>query len=163
MAIDLDKARGLVVAFREHHEKAGRLLEELEALLGGKAGIGTLLKAAQAHYGAAWSQRYGSAYVWAYAKDGAQLKRLIQALGVVEVNARATRYLANNDPFFATRRHPFGLFVGSIGQHVAPADAAFELEEDGARPTGCRHTPACKTDTEHTRRRSADMREGSAF
>lgn len=153
----VDKVRTLVAAWRLEHDKGTAILEELETLLAGGVGIGELLKRFEQTFGELWRGRYRSAYVWAYAKDRPSSKRLIKQIGLEELERRAARYLQNSDPFFASKRHPFGLFVATVVQHAAPNDAA-ELELEGTAPADCRHVPRCASDREHTKTRAAEMR-----
>lgn len=161
---EIEKVRMLVCAWRVEHDKSTAILEELETILVGGVGIGDLLKHAENTFGLLWKGRYQSAYVWNYAKDRAQLKRLIKTLGPAEVDLRMARYIRNADPFFASKRHPFGLFVATVVQHAAPNDSpqASEDLELSAPVVDCRHMPPCASDRVHTKRRAAEMR-GEAF
>ena|SRR3990172_1700566 len=138
------KLQKLVVELRETQAKTYALVEEIDALLGGAAGIGAQLKAAYLAFDAVWCSRYAPGqtgrYVWAYMKDAPQMKRLIKGIGSEELGRRMVRYLANDDAFYTKARHPFALFVASINTH---ASAPFEGAE---------------SDAEHTRRRMEEMR-----
>lgn len=156
---EIDRTRVLIAAFRAEHDKTTAILEELEILLTGGVGIAEKLKEAEGTYSELWAGRYRSAYVWNWAKDRAQTKRLIKLLGVEELKARMARYLQNTDQFFTSRRHPYGLFVATIVQHARandeemPGDLALE-----SPVADCKHMPPCASDREHTKRRAADMR-----
>lgn len=134
-----DKVRKLLEVARERHAELGVLLTEIGTLMGGGVGIGVLLKRAEEAFETAWNARYGNGgrYVWQYAKDRPNMKRLILALGVDELEARFGRYARNDDPFFTRARHSFGAFVASVNQHagegVAPAGLDLEgLDADAA-------------------------------
>lgn len=145
---------------RELHGKLGEILDELDALLGGKPGIAAALKEFEGIYDALWCERYAKGehgrYVWRYVQDRPHTKRLLKTLGLEELSRRADVYLRSNDPFYLKARHPFGLFVSSINSHAAPSSTP-DLELS-APPADCRHVPLCASDQEHTRRRSAEMR-----
>jgi len=154
--VDIGKIAKLIELGRELQEKQAAVLDEIDAIIGGKAGIGADMKAVQAAFSAAWSHRYapgfGDSYVWNHRSDAPQVKRLIKRLGVEEIVRRAAVYIRNEDPFYVSRRHSFPLFVSSINSHAdnsAPVAAA---------PVGCKHDPPCESDAEHTRRRTSDMR-----
>jgi hypothetical protein len=154
------KIRQLIEVAREREAELGAVLREIEILINGGEGIGTLLKQAEAAFGLAWSTRYPGAYVWQYAKDRPHLKRLIGSLGIEELEARFGRYIRNGDPFFTSRRHPFGTFVATVNQHAgagtAPAGGDEDLELTA--PADCQHDPRCLTDTQHTQRKLRDVR-----
>lgn len=152
-----ERVRTLIGAWRVEHDRQTGILEELETLLTGGVGIAEKLKDAEGAYVELYSARYRSAYVWSYAKDRPQMKRLIKLLGLEELKARMGRYLQNSDTFFTSRRHPFGLFVHSIVQFAGEAATVGDLELS-APVADCKHAPACRTDQEHTRKRSAEMR-----
>jgi hypothetical protein len=86
------------------------------------------------------------------------MKRLVRMIGVDELKARFVRYVKNDDPFYVKARHPFGLFVSSVNTHAAQGQAAEDLELSAAAPADCRHSPPCRSDVEHTRRRQQDLR-----
>ena len=151
------KLVALLVTARELHAKQADLLAEMDALLGGGAGIGADLKRLLAAYDAAWCCRYAPGhlvgYVWNGAKDTGPAKRLIKQLGVEELEARITRYLVDSDPFYTRYRHPFGTFVSMVNRFTAPSEApGFELVAD------CQHNPPCASDVAHTRKRAAELR-----
>jgi hypothetical protein len=136
----LDVLAKLIVKLGELRAQETEILEEVDRLLKGHAGIGELLKRLYAHFDRVWSVRYSSGqtkyYVWSYAKDASQMKRLIKMLGVEEVERRMIAYLKNDDPFYTKARHSFGLFVASINSHTAEspetATADLELNDDVA-------------------------------
>lgn len=153
----LEKLKTLVVALRDLQTKEAEITDEIDALLGGGAGIGALMKRLEGTFGALYQSRYGVPYMWTYTKDRPQLKRLLKPLGVEEIEARMGAYLANQDPYYVGARHNFPLFVATINNHIgvrAPAELSLS-----APPMGCRHTPPCQSDQEHTRKRSAEMKD----
>jgi len=150
----LEKLKKLHDALRENQAHSYELLEEIGRVLGGEPGIGALLKDAERLFDQAWQTRYPGVYVWRYAADRANMKKLIKALGVVEIGARAKVYIRNSDPYYLKRRHCFEVFVASINQHGIIYADALEL----TKPSDCKHAPRCKTEADCTRRGAADLR-----
>ena len=153
----------LLEAAQELHGKQGEIIAEIDALLGGKASIGMKLKAAEQAFDRAWCARYApgreKVYVWHYAKDRPHLKRLLKAMTVEDLAQRAARYIASEDGFLKKNRHTFGLFVSQINQFAGPGTEpqGLDLEPEDSGFT-CEHTPRCRDDAEHTRRRSQELR-----
>jgi hypothetical protein len=141
--------------------KLRAVLDEFDEVLGGGAGIGTMLKNVQRQFDEAWCARYAhgqtNRYVWRHAQDVPQIKRLLKALGYDELCDRALRYIESEDPFLLRARHPFGLFVSGINSY-AGAGTSPDLTLEGEPPPDCRHTPRCRTDQEHTKKRATDLR-----
>lgn len=158
MVTKLDPAKRLAImdkllpALREEYARLGALIDELEACTGGNATIGEKLKDVETHFGELWQQRYGEPYVWDYTKNRGQLKTLFRKLSPEIVKSRVSAYLANGEGFYVDRKHPFGLFVATINQHVPPRE--HELFE---RPTGCKHKPPCRDQVQHTKKKLAEM------
>ena len=159
----LEKIGKLTVLLRELQAKEYAVVEEMQALLGGKAGVGEVLKRLQKAFDAAWCSRYAvgttGRYVWQWARDLASMKRLLKALTAEQLEARFLVYVRNDDPFFTKNRHTFGLFVSSVNQWAPEAESTLTLN---APVHDCRHTPSCVSDIMHTAKRDAEMR-GSAF
>jgi hypothetical protein len=152
----IEKLKPLVAKLRELQTDIAAVTDEIDALLGGGAGIGALLKRLEETFGALWRSRYGVPFFWTYTKDRPQMKRLIKALPVEEIEARMSSFLKNQDPYFVGARHTFSLFVATINNHAglaAPADLALS-----APPVGCRHTPACVSDQACTKKKAAEVR-----
>lgn len=152
----IEKLKSLVFELRELQTKEAALTDEIDALLGGGAGIGALMKRLEETFGALWRARYGVPYMWTYTKDRPQLKRLLRALAVDEIEARMGTYLKSGEAYYGAARHNFSLFVATINNHqglAAPAELTLS-----APPVGCRHTPPCKDDQEHTKRNTAEVR-----
>lgn len=159
-----DEAAGRIVkivklleVLGEVRGKENAILEEIEALTSGGPGIGLMVRDVMNGFHHAWGRRYGGGYLWQATKDVPAIKRLIKGLGHQEVNERIVCYLANTDPFFGQKRHPFGLFVATVNQHVPPAADALALETAAASVVGCSHSPLCRSDQEHTKKRTAEM------
>lgn len=142
------KVRKLLEVAQQRHTELGSVLKEIDTLLGGGVGIGDLLKQAEKAFEAAWSSRYPGAYLWQYAKDRMQMKRLIQSLGLEELGARFGRYVRNDDPFFTRARHSFGAFVASVNQHAA----------EGAAPGGDLDLEPLESDADATARNMRRVR-----
>ena len=79
------------------------------------------------------------------------MKRLLKSFSPEELEARMVVYLGNDERFFLSARHSFGLFVSSINQHapVAPIERM--------APMGCSHHPPCRDDQAHTQRRMQEL------
>lgn len=146
---------------KELHEKLGAVLEEVDALAGGGAGISEKTKAIREAFDAAWCDRYAAGehgrYLWRNPVDAANVKRLTKALGVDELRARIARYIANEDPYVVRARHPFGLFVSGINSYAGPAAAPEDLELDAPTVSDCKHVPRCTSDQQHTDRKLRDL------
>jgi hypothetical protein len=158
----LEKLGKLCALLKVKQAECYEIQEEMARILGGAAGIGATLKRLQEAFDAAWCHRYApgqtKAYVWQWAKDTTLFKRLLKNLAPEEIERRMINYLKSEDPFFAKNRHTFGLFVSSVNQF---ADFDRTLHEELPPPAGCTHLPPCRSDQEHTRRRSEDMRTGN--
>lgn len=159
MVTKLDPAKRLAImdkllpALREEHARLGTLIDELEACTGGNATIGEKLKDAERHFSQLWEERYHEPYAWVdIPKSRGQLKTLFRKLSPEIVNGRISKYLANNDPFFTDRKHPFGLFVATVNQHVVAHEQSLLV-----RPTGCRHDPPCRDQVQHTKKKLAEQ------
>jgi hypothetical protein len=156
-----DKVRKLLEALKERYDQSGEIIAEIETLLGGGVGIGEKLKAAYAKWIELHAVRYPGKYVFVFAKDAPQMKRLIAALGLEELLERIANYIRDSDPYLTKARHPFGLFVSGVNRYVSEGKTAEDLELEAEGVPDCKHDPPCKTDVEHTRRKVQDMRGGS--
>jgi len=150
----LDKLAKLFEVLREHQAKTYELTEEIQRLLAGEEGIGEKLKRLETFFSQRWQARYRTPYVWAFARDVPQLKRLLKMLPIAEIELRIARYLFNDDPYYVKVKHNFGIFVSSINEHAADALPIV----DAGHVRDCKHVPACTSDQEHTKKRSAEMR-----
>jgi hypothetical protein len=155
--VPLEKIVKLLTVAKEEHTKIGDVLNEIDALLEGRASIAQQLKEAYASFDRAWSSRYApekpGSYIWRYQVDGPNMKRLLRHLTPDEIGRRAIVFLHDGDPALRANRHPFAWFVTRVNQYADAVEAgAFELVPD------CKHKPPCRSDTEHTKRRSAELR-----
>jgi len=137
----------LLKRFEEQLAAQHDLLREMQAVLTGhNPGL---------EFGKWWEQAWAAVhhdrYVWNYAKDRAQIKRLLGKMSLDELKARATAYLANDEPFLDSNRHPLGVLVSTINSY-SPAPRR------GRPPVDCRHTPRCASDVEHTKRQQQTLR-----
>jgi hypothetical protein len=153
----LERVAKLLEAAQEYHEKVGEILAEATKIIRGEVGTALNLKLVAGHFEVEWEARYGARYLWAHAKDFAQIKRLLKTATAVEINGRITSYLREPDPFLSKARHPFGLFVSRFNQ-LTPYKSPAEDLELAAPPTDCRHVPPCKSDQAHTKKQLADTR-----
>jgi hypothetical protein len=159
----LAKVVKLLEVSKDLHSKQADCLEEIDNLLGGRASISEKLKLLEAAFDTAWCSRYAPGasgrYVWNYAQDRSNSKRLLKSIAPEDLAARALRYIRSDDPFFVKQRHPFSLFVRSVNQWTPEGTAPEDLDLDSPVVGDCKHTPRCKDDAQHTRRRHAEMRE----
>lgn len=116
----------LLGVLRDLREKEQAVLDEINDLLGGGVGIGAKLKLLYTRFAEAWHFEYREPYVFNYTKDAPQMKRLIKAMSVEEIDARILSYVQNQDPFFTRSRHSFAMFVATINQHVGLPKAAID-------------------------------------
>lgn len=154
----LEKLAKLVYVGRELLDKLDAVVTEVDAILGGRAGIGEKLKKVEGTFEAAWSARYGAglSYVWNYGRDRGHMKRLIRTLGVDDLEQRMQIYLQSNDAHIVDARHNFPMFVATINAHLA---APLLADGDGIHPVvDCKHRPRCASEVEHTKKRSAELR-----
>lgn len=154
--LKVEDVRTYVREARAWHERGLALLATLEAKLEGSETLGQQMKRVSDAFGIAWRRRYGRDYVFVGAKDAQAVKRLLKSLSVDEVLARIPRYVTNDDPFYGKVSHSLSMFASTINQHGADQG---ELLEGGNAPAGCKHTPPCRSDVEHTRRSIAEMRQ----
>ena len=131
----------LWTALKAKQAEVWALSEEIERVLSGADGIGTVLHRLEEAFDAIWCARYAPGqtdrYVWRYVQDRPNLKRLLRALSEAELQARFVVYVKNDDPFYVKNRHTFGLFVSSVNSHTAaPVAPVYE-------PWVCPHEPRC--------------------
>lgn len=147
------KVQKLIERQREIEAQLFAITEEIHKLVNGEPGIGEVLSRLEDIYDRLWCERYApgqnNRYVWSYAKDRPQMKRLIRNIGVDEITARCQNYFANDEPFYVRSRHSFTVFVASINCHAGAVEAS-------TRPADCTHTPACASDAAHTRLRAQE-------
>lgn len=158
----MERVTKLFDTLEELEGKATEVRGEIAKLLRGEPAIGDLLKLAMAHFAESWRIRYRAPYAWRSTTDVPQMKRLIKLLGIDELKARITNFIANDEDYFKRSRHGFGLFVATVNQHAGQGtDSGGELELASA-PSDCRHVPPCKSDIQHTQRLMEDMRVSRA-
>ena len=140
---------------KDLHDHMGDVLAEMDEILGGGVGIGAKLRQVEVAWQTAWSSRYHSEYVFQFAKDRPQWKRLLKTFRPEELQLRMLGYIQDDDAFYVQRRHPLGLFWQAVNKY-APVDGhAFDLVPTVA---DCRHTPRCASDQQHTTRKIQEMR-----
>ena len=153
-----EKVKKLLGLVLEHHQQDAAIIAEINELLGGGIGIGEKLKQLYTAFDELWGHRYAKGepghYVWNFRADAPNAKRLLQLLGLEEVQRRAASYLKDDDDYLRKAKHPFLLFVRNVNNyaHEAPS-TAFELAPDEGEVEGCTHEPRCLTDMQHTVRR----------
>lgn len=154
----LEKLRRLYETLRELQAKTRDVTEEIGRLLNGEAGIGEILKELEPALSATWAARHKTPYVWQYARDRSNMKRLLKILGGPEhIKARWLNYVRDDDPYLVKARHPFALFVSNINRYADGGDPS-ELSFDAVAPSDCRHQPRCVSDQRHTSMRAKELR-----
>lgn len=158
----IDRLTRLFVVLMELEGKRREVLEEMERILAGKPGVNEHLKTVMGAWNGLWRTRYSANYAWRQTEDVPQIKRLMKLLGetmeqgAAELVKRANAYIRSDDPYHKMVRHKFAIFVANINDF---ADDALPLgDDDHAAAVGCGHTPACRNDDEHTRRKMREMR-----
>lgn len=151
----LEKLAKLIPVMREEWEKLGALLDEFDALTGGKATIAEKLKEIETRWIDLWSAEHREPFVFTdYAKSRGQIKTLFRkGLSVAQIVSRMTVYVTGDNDYYRRRKHPWDLFIATINEHVR-AGGDRELAE---APTGCRHDPPCADQFAHTRKRQAEL------
>lgn len=151
----LEKLAKLIPFMREEWEKLGAMLDEFDALTGGKAAIADRLKEVETGWAELWSSIHKEPWVWPdYARSRGQIKTLFRkGLSVRQILSRASVYITGDNEYYLRRKHPWDLFVATINEHVR-AGGDGDLAE---RPSGCKHDPPCKDQFEHTKKRQADL------
>lgn len=156
MATPDKRLKNLYEALRETQAKQYEITEEIGRVLNGEKGIGDIMKALRVDLSTIWEVRYHSPYVW-QAKDSTPVKKLLKDLQSDEIKARWQTYVKNNETYYVQARHGFALFASQINRFAGLSEpVGFELEVDA--PADCKHSPRCKTDQAHTRKRSAELR-----
>lgn len=150
--IDAAKIAKLLEVARDLQDKVGETLDEIEALLGGRAGIGGGMKTIREAFDAGWTERYKSKFVWRGAAESPDLKRFVKDVGVDETSARVGRFFADSDPYLQLKRHAFYLFADRFNSYAA------EPKFFDVPVNGCTHVPRCRSDAEHTRARAQELR-----
>lgn len=153
----LAKMAVLVEKFLAQQAKGYEILEEMKALLDSEPTQGQLAKRLLVYFATHWRRRFDESLVVNAPRDLAALKRLLKQLPAAEIERRMTMYLADPDDFARRNRYTLAIFVARVN-HYGLAGA----QADRFAPVGCGHTPRCKDDVEHTRRRT-DEAKGSPF
>jgi hypothetical protein len=154
-AVDVTALRTLIEASIVLAEKQQQLIAEMHALVEGKAGIAARMRIVSDGFLEAWAERYRSKYVWNGTEDSPAAKRLLQRLDPEEIVMRARKYLHSEEEFYLATRHSFRLFARDINRFAREVQG---LAFDTSTVTDCRHNPPCRSDQEHTRKRTAEMR-----
>ncbi len=152
--LNVPAVQKILTLLKQRHDDDGALIEELERLVGGGPGIGDILKELYAYWNDLWHAVYGSDYVFTFTRDAPQMKRLVRQLGPDEVRARMLSYLKDREVFVADKKHPFGLFVSMSNKYAGLLAGA-----DDAAAVGCKHTPRCTTDLQHTTKKLKEARQ----
>ena len=155
----LERMGRLIEASMELLAKQHDLFDEMQKLVKGEPTIGVLMREVTDAWDAAWTARYRTKYHWSGVKEMPHVKRLTRGLGAEELKSRLLRFLKDDDAFYVQSRHPFTLFASNVNRYTAEAPEPLTL--DAPVIPGCKHTPPCTTDQQHTKRVTADRRAGS--
>lgn len=154
--VDVTALRTLVEASIELGLKQQQLIEEMQAIVNGRQGIGARMRIVSDGFLAAWARRYRSKYVWHATVDSTAAKRLLQRLEPEDLLLRIGRFIAAGDEFYLQHRHPFSAFARDVNRFAD--GAAGELFDVAAGAIDCTHVPRCTDDAMHTRRKLKDLR-----
>jgi len=140
----------------------GQLHDELLAIKRGLEGSNPTGEIFQ-HFADAWLRRHHAKYEFSGGQDAKNITRLLKVFDVATLKVRISRYIADSDPFLVRQKHPFGNFVTRVNTYSTPNGSASSSSgsiafDEPAEVVGCKHTPPCGSDSEHTRRRMEDMR-----
>lgn len=152
----LAKLAKLIDVQKDLVDKLTLITSEVDELLGGGAGVGAKMKELTVAFETAWAGRYGAerTYVWNGGKDFAAMKRLIRKVGVEDLERRIDTYMRSSEPHHVSARHSFPMFVGCVNSLIA----APLLDGDDVEVIGCKHSPPCATDAQHTKKKLAEAR-----
>lgn len=157
----LTRIEALVTKGLELHALQHEIFREIQTVLTGGASTADNLRRVETHFKAAWHARYAPGetkrYAWQYDRDNKNAKQLLRSMPIDEIERRITTYLQSADPYFAKTRHTFGVFIATVNQHAAAADGDGERALELEAPPDCKHTPPCKSDQQHTKRRHKEM------
>ena len=137
---------GLIARIHDH-------LRQMKALAAGENPVGEVI----GFWKDAWKFRHGSDYDLSQA-DAGNIKRQVTRLGAADLKERLKRYLGDSEPFLMRQKHPLSIFWSRVNTYSTPTTAPQEMDDHDAPPSGCQHTPACRTDAEHTVRKMREMR-----
>jgi hypothetical protein len=145
-AARLKRIEALVDEMESHLAKAHDVLIDIRRTMAGENPVGEAIGA----WRAAWAARYHTDYTTTVA-DGSHFKRLLRTIDLQDLKVRMQLYMQSQEKFIVNTRHSLGLFVANINQFLAP-----DLLGAGG-PPDCKHQPPCRTDAEHTQRRTREM------
>lgn len=135
-----------------------KLHDQVSTLRSATAGENPVGKAI-AYWQQSWKGRYRADYELTKA-DAGNFKRLVTKHGLGELCARLNRYLHDHDNFLERQKHPLSIFFSRVNTYASPIAGAgpFDVDTEMEPPPDCRHSPRCKSDQEHTRRRQQELR-----
>lgn len=142
----------LVAVALEENQRQRDVLEELSKLLAGGPGIGDVLRDLYNYWNDLWPHE--GDYVFNFAKDAPNMKRLVKMLTVEELKQRMLIYLKCRDEFYHAKKHPFPMFVATVNNWAGnrAGDDSFNVPV-----VGCLHSPPCRSDQDHTRKRQQEI------
>lgn len=159
MADKRGQVEGLIARMRKNAEDGLLLASELEAILNGDSTVGQQVNRLFKAWPAIWRTKYRREYLFtSRAKVGGAFKKLLATMTVEDIEARMAQYVESRDPFYAQASHPIELFLKAINKFAGTGAAADEGEFLQAPVVDCQHKPRCKSEQEHTRRRTQEVR-----
>jgi hypothetical protein len=107
----------------------------------------------------AWRKRHGAVYQVTKA-DAGNIKRLTGILGAAELTVRLGRFINDRDVWLTRQRHPLAVFYSRVNLYATQAAGHVSEEDAPAAAVGCKHTPACTSDAQHTALKLAEVYDG---
>ncbi len=139
----------LFEALRENQAQGYEIVEEIRKALAGEKTLQQTVNQLRAEWLTTWRSRYAGTYAWGGMDNKLLTGILRMKIPPEDIAARMRRFIQDNDPFYVSKSHPFGLFRNAINRY-APEVSSFALDGGGA--SGCSHQPPCTSDYEHTQR-----------
>lgn len=159
MADKKKQVEGVIARMRKTAEDLLTQASDLEAVLNGDDTTGQQVGRLFDRWALHWRARYRNKYVFvARAKAGAGFKRLLKDMTLDDIDARMQQYVASNDPFYTMTLHSIDAFFTAVNKFPGTGTTTDEAQFLQAPVGDCTHSPRCKSDQEHTRRRGQDMR-----
>ena len=135
-----------------HQAEQYELLEEIQKLMSGEESPNQLAKRALLTFNTLWQQEYRAKRVTAWAKETGQMRRLLKAITIEDLENRMRVFMRDYTAFVSQNKHALGLFVSAVNQYGRAET------RDVFGPMGCAHVPPCRDDAAHTARKMHELR-----
>lgn len=144
-------------AVQAAYDNFGEKLEALEAVINDEKTSGQVARDLVKHFAELWKGRYERVYVvssWPAAILA--MKGVLRDLEPEDIKVRMVRFIASNEAFYVQAGHPLAMLTKCINKFsgVSRDDASFLATP----PVDCQHRPICKSEQQHTQRRSVEAR-----